>query len=74
MTLDLKQAKDLYAELAALSCVPSNPLAPCIPFMYPVTFCWARAHDMCRLIWLRELHQRKSGQERPIHRIITITR
>ncbi|MCA3379869.1 MAG: hypothetical protein ING08_06465 [Roseomonas sp.] len=65
MTLDLKQAKDLYAELAASSYVPSNPLAPCIPFMYPVTFCWARAHDMCRRIMAKGITPKKIWARAP---------
>ncbi len=40
----------MFNLVAATSCNPTNPQAPCIPFLYPDDGCWARAHEMCRLM------------------------
>jgi hypothetical protein len=45
-----KTAWDMFNLVAPTSCNPTNPLAPCIPFLYPDNGCWARAHEMCRLM------------------------
>lgn len=45
-----RRAKQLFDSVAATSCAPLNPTAPCIPFLYPDNGCWARAHEMCRLM------------------------
>ena len=34
----------------ATSCDPLAVPPPCIPFLYPDDGCWARAHEMCRLM------------------------
>jgi hypothetical protein len=34
----------------ATSCNPLTVPPPCIPFLYPDDGCWARAHEMCRLM------------------------
>ncbi len=45
-----KRAKELFDICAAQTCNPVLVPPPCIPFMYPDNGCWARAHEMCRLI------------------------
>ncbi|MFW9844621.1 MAG: protein-glutamine glutaminase family protein, partial [Candidatus Thorarchaeota archaeon] len=44
------RAMELFNEMKALTCAPCNPQAPCIPFNYPDDGCYARAHEMCRLM------------------------
>lgn len=36
--------------MKAANCPPLTVPAPCIPFMYPEDGCWARAHEMRRLM------------------------
>lgn len=50
MSLTLQQAKQLFDDMNALTCDPVTVTPPCIPFMYPFNGCWARAHQMCRLM------------------------
>ena len=45
-----RRAGELFDLVAATSCAPLNPAAPCIPFLYPDDGCWGRAHEMCRLL------------------------
>jgi hypothetical protein len=44
------QAQAIFDAMAATSCDPVTVPPPCIPFLYPENGCWARAHEMCRLI------------------------
>ena len=44
------RAQRVFDALAATSCDPLTVPAPCIPFRYPDDGCWARAHEMCRLM------------------------
>ncbi len=44
------QARQMFALLSATSCNPLVVPPPCIPFLYPDDGCWARAHEMCRLM------------------------
>lgn len=39
-----------FAVVSHRTCDPATAPAPCIPFMYPDDGCWARAHEMCRLM------------------------
>jgi hypothetical protein len=50
MSITLQQAKQLFDAMNGLTCDPVNVTSPCIPFMYPFDGCWARAHQMCRLM------------------------
>ena len=36
--------------MSATTCDPLTVPPPCIPFLYPDDGCWARAHEMCRLM------------------------
>jgi hypothetical protein len=44
------RAKELFELVQGKTCDAIAPHAPCIPFLYPDDGCWARAHEMCRLI------------------------
>jgi glutaminase-like protein len=45
-----QRAAQLFALVNARICCPASAAAPCIPFEYPDNGCWARAHEMCRLM------------------------
>jgi hypothetical protein len=57
--LSRKRAQQVFDAMAALSCDPLTVPAPCIPFRYPDDGCWARAHEMCRLMIAMGLSPRK---------------
>lgn len=44
------RALQIFNAMSATTCAPLTVPAPCIPFLYPDDGCWARAHEMCRLI------------------------
>ena len=44
------KAQQIFDAMNATSCNPLTVPAPCIPFLYPDDGCWARAHEMCRLM------------------------
>ncbi|SRR6266496_3481959 len=44
------RAQQVFDALAATTCDPLTVPAPCIPFKYPDDGCWARAHEMYRLM------------------------
>jgi hypothetical protein len=44
------RAQQVFNAMAATSCNPLTVPPPCIPFLYPDDGCWARAHEMCRLM------------------------
>lgn len=46
----LQRARQLFGLCNARLCCPASAPAPCIPFLYPDNGCWARAHEMCRLM------------------------
>lgn len=45
-----RQAQQLFDLCSATTCPPLTIPPPCIPFLYPDDGCWARAHEMCRLM------------------------
>jgi hypothetical protein len=45
-----KRAQQLFELVDRQTCVPATSKAPCIPFLYPDDGCWARAHEMCRIM------------------------
>lgn len=53
------RAQQVFNAMAATSCDPLTVPAPCIPFRYPDDGCWARAHEMCRLMINQGLSPRK---------------
>lgn len=44
------RAQQVFDAMNATSCNPLTVPPPCIPFLYPDDGCWARAHEMCRLM------------------------
>lgn len=44
------RAQQVFDSMNATSCAPLTVPAPCIPFLYPDDGCWARAHEMARLM------------------------
>ncbi|MFD4179591.1 protein-glutamine glutaminase family protein [Rhodococcus sp. NPDC058514] len=44
------RAQQAFDAVSATSCDPVTAPQPCIPFLYPDNGCWARAHEMCRLM------------------------
>jgi Glutaminase len=48
--IDAAEAVRLFGVVSGTTCNPSSPVEPCIPFLFPDDGCWARAHEMCRLI------------------------
>jgi len=54
-----KKAKDMFDLAATQTCNPVSAPVPCIPFLYPDNGCWARAHEMCRLMIAAGAHPRK---------------
>jgi hypothetical protein len=57
--LTVPKAQQVFEAMAATSCDPLTVPAPCIPFLYPDDGCWARAHEMCRLMINMGLSPRK---------------
>jgi len=53
------KAQQVFDAMAATTCNPLTVPPPCIPFMYPDDGCWARAHEMCRLMIAMGLSPRK---------------
>jgi hypothetical protein len=49
-SITLARAEQLFALCNGRICCPCSTPAPCIPFLYPDNGCWARAHEMCRLM------------------------
>lgn len=48
--VSLTRAQQAFEAMSATSCAPLTVPAPCIPFLFPDNGCWARAHEMCRLM------------------------
>jgi len=48
--ISLARAQQIFDAMNATSCDPATVPPPCIPFLYPDDGCWARAHEMCRLM------------------------
>lgn len=52
-------AQQVFNAMAATTCAPLTVPPPCIPFLYPDDGCWARAHEMARLMIAMGLLPRK---------------
>lgn len=48
--ISMEDAEKLFAMVSGKTCEPKSPVAPCITFLFPDDGCYARAHEMCRLI------------------------
>lgn len=44
------KAQQIFDVMNAQTCDPVAVPSPCIPFKYPDNGCWARAHEMCRIM------------------------
>jgi hypothetical protein len=53
------RAQAVFDAMRATSCAPLTVPAPCIPFLYPDDGCFARAHEMCRLMSAMGVRPRK---------------
>jgi hypothetical protein len=45
-----QRAQQLFQLVNSHLCCPASCPPPCIPFLFPDDGCWARAHEMCRLM------------------------
>lgn len=52
-------AQQVFDQMSATICAPLTAPAPCIPFNYPTDGCWARAHEMVRLMKALNLKPKK---------------
>jgi hypothetical protein len=52
-------AQQVFDQMSATICAPLTAPAPCIPFNYPTDGCWARAHEMVRLMKAMGLKPKK---------------
>jgi hypothetical protein len=53
------QAIQLFNDMAATTCNPVTVPPPCIPFLYPDDGCYARAHEMVRLMRVQGIEAEK---------------
>ena len=49
----------MFSLVSDKTCDPLTAPAPCIPYLYPDDGCWARAHEMCRLMLAAGARPRK---------------
>lgn len=61
------KAQQVFDAMKATSCDPLTVPAPCIPFLYPDDGCWARAHEMCRLMINMGLSPKKVWIQGSLH-------
>ncbi|AHG88081.1 hypothetical protein J421_0544 [Gemmatirosa kalamazoonensis] len=61
------RAQQVFDAMAATTCDPLTVPPPCIPFLYPDDGCWARAHEMCRLMLGMHLTPRKVWIDGSLH-------
>jgi hypothetical protein len=66
-----RRAQEIFDAMSATSCNPNGIAAPCIPFLYPDDGCWARAHEMRRLMNLMGIYPKKVWIDGSLH---TLTR
>ncbi|MDX0177376.1 protein-glutamine glutaminase family protein [Sinorhizobium meliloti] len=48
--ISMGDAEKLFAMVSGKTCDAKRPVAPCITFLFPDDGCYARAHEMCRLV------------------------
>jgi len=61
------KAQKVFDAMSATSCNPVTVPPPCIPFLYPDDGCWARAHEMCRLMIIMGHSPRKVWIQGGLH-------
>jgi Glutaminase len=57
--ISMTKAQQVFDSMNSRSCAPLTVPVPCIPFLFPDDGCWARAHEMCRLMIGMGLSPRK---------------
>lgn len=62
-----RKAQQVFGAMSTTSCAPLTVPPPCIPFLYPDDGCWARAHEMCRLMIAMGLKPRKVWIQGGLH-------
>ncbi len=62
-----RRAQRLFDLVAGQTCDPLTVPPPCIPFLYPDDGCWARAHEMCRLMLAAGASPRKVWIDGSLH-------
>lgn len=65
--VSMRTAQRMFDLCSATSCNPLTVPPPCIPFLYPDDGCWARAHEMCRLMIDAGTKPRKVWIEGSLH-------
>ena len=65
--VSMKKAQQVFDAMSATSCSPLTVPPPCIPFLYPDDGCWARAHEMCRLMIAMGLRPKKVWIQGNLH-------
>jgi hypothetical protein len=65
--VSVSRAQQVFDAMSATSCAPLTVPAPCIPFLYPDDGCWARASEMCRLMFNMGLKPRKLWIQGSLH-------
>jgi hypothetical protein len=60
-------AQQVFDAMSATTCNPLTVPPPCIPFLYPDDGCWARAHEMARLMIAMGLVPRKVWIQGSLH-------
>lgn len=63
----MARATQVFNAMSATTCAPLTVPAPCIPFLYPDDGCWARAHEMYRLIRALGLTPKKVWIQGSLH-------
>lgn len=61
------RAKQVFDAMSATTCAPLTVPPPCIPFLYPDNGCWARAHEMARLMIAMGLSPQKVWIQGSLH-------
>ncbi len=62
-----KKAEQMFDLCSATTCDPLAVPPPCIPFLYPDDGCWARAHEMCRLMIAAGVQPKKVWIDGSLH-------
>lgn len=65
--ISMAKAQQVFNAMKATSCSPLTVPAPCIPFLYPDDGCWARAHEMRRLMVNMGLSPKKVWIQGSLH-------
>lgn len=70
--MSMTKAQQVFNAMAATTCNPLTVPVPCVTFLYPDDGCWARAHEMCRLMITMGLSPRKIWIDRSVASILHV--